>query len=84
VPSVSPLPVAHCQDLPFLPLYSLGWNEIDVEGVVAIGEALKHNKTLTELRWVCRESQEHYFPVRFFPLALAVAVLIYASLRCTA
>jgi hypothetical protein len=51
-------------------LHSLGGNLIGDEGTAAIGEALKHNRTLAKLKWVCRMS---FIPVfSFFPLARAL------------
>jgi hypothetical protein len=46
---VSLPPLCMTPNLLFLPLHSLTFNDIGVRGAAAIGEVLKHNRTITKL-----------------------------------
>jgi hypothetical protein len=46
---LSAFPV-HVPNLIFLPLHSISYNDIGAQGATAIGEALKHNRSLTNLK----------------------------------
>lgn len=70
----------HCHNLPFSPLCSLGLSKIGNAGVIAMGMALKHNTTLTRLKWVCG-NEIRCAP---FPSAGPGIVFICLYLRLTA